>query len=80
MLDELLNVFGHHFDLLSDVVGATVNVLSGLLNDDLDLSGIWDFKILDLNWKSRDLLGCGLVASLADDVAVVSRTTTVPGK
>jgi hypothetical protein len=80
LLDKLFNVLCDHFDLLPKVVRTTVNVLAGLLNDDLDFSSVWDFKIVEINWKSSDLRILGLVATLADDIAIVSRTTTVPGK
>ena len=88
LLDKLLNFLGHHFDLLGHMTRSTVDIFSGLLDDDLDLLNVWNFKIVlcrgnlnSLNGEDLDsLLRFGSITTLANDIGIVARATTVPCK
>jgi hypothetical protein len=65
-----------------------VDILSGLLNDNLDFLNIWNLKIIldrwnlnTLDWENlNELLSLCAVSTLFDDIAVVARATAIPGK
>jgi hypothetical protein len=81
LLNKFLNLLGEDLNLLLHVARSTTDVLASLLNDDLDFLNIWNFKFV-LDWKNVNSFFYlfNIVTTLVDDVAVVTRTTTVPSK